>query len=81
MPAHRGYSLVDRYSVSGVLSVTGLHRQSSIIYLDQPLPAGSYDLPPRTGRAALHSVKRKFLVYLVFQPIRFTPMPCRHGIA
>jgi len=60
--------LVDHNSISGVLSVAGLLLQRSIIYLDQPLPAGSYDLPPRTGRAALHPLMRNPWYIWSFSP-------------
>lgn len=53
---------------------------TSIIYLDLPSPAGSNDLPLRNGRAALYPPGRT-LIYLVFQPIRFTPAICYHTAA
>lgn len=63
------FILVESNSISGVLFP---QLRASIIYLGLVLPPGSNDLPPRIGRAALIPDNPGALVYLVFQPIRFT---------
>jgi len=61
-------------SVSGILFYP-------VIYLGAVSPLPSSSQPPGIGRAALISTLRISPVYLAFQPVRFTPLPCHHNNA
>ncbi len=61
-------------SVSGILFYP-------VIYLGAASPLPSSSQPPGIGRAALMPALQAAPVYLAFQPLRFTPLPCRHNNA